>query len=93
MKLNNNSKKNFKHSEIEKKDASSLLGKGVKKDKSAKKRLSIYDEFDEEQLDDDFDFNDEDSEDDYDSFEEGEEEDDDDPYEESYDDDDQDDEY
>ncbi len=51
MKTNNNSKKNYKHSDIEKNDASSQLGKGVKKDKSSKKRLSIYDEFDDGPLD------------------------------------------
>ena len=50
MKTNNNSKKNYKHSNIEKNDAGTQLGKGVKKDKSSKKRLSIYDEFDDEPL-------------------------------------------
>ncbi|MCW0482120.1 hypothetical protein [Gaoshiqia sediminis] len=50
MKSNKNSKKNFKHSDIEKNDIGSQFGK-AKKDKSTKKRLSIYDEFDDEPLD------------------------------------------
>ncbi len=62
MKSNKHSKKDFKHSDIEKNDIGSQLGKGVKKDKSAKRRLSIYDEFDEESFDDlDFKSEDEDS--------------------------------
>lgn len=51
MKSDKNSKKNFKHSDIEKNDLGGHAGKSVKKDKSGKKRLSIYDEFDEEDLD------------------------------------------
>ncbi|MGD9928767.1 MAG: hypothetical protein AB7U05_02005 [Mangrovibacterium sp.] len=51
MKSNKNSKKNFKHSDIEKNDIGSQFGKAAKRDKSTKKRLSIYDEFDDEPLD------------------------------------------
>jgi len=51
MKSNKNSKKNFKTSDIERNDIGGQHGKGVKKDKSGKKRLSIYDEFDEEDMD------------------------------------------
>lgn len=71
MKSNKNSKKNFKHSDIEKNDIGGQSGKGVKKDKSGKKRLSIYDEFDDEDMelmnykrnDDDFTDDEEDEED------------------------------
>ncbi len=51
MKSGKNSKKNFKPSDVEKNDSGSQLGKGVKKDRSGKKRLSIYDEFDEDEMD------------------------------------------
>lgn len=51
MKSNKHSNKDQKHSDIEKKDLGSQFGKGIKKDKSGKKRLSIYDEFDEEDFD------------------------------------------
>ncbi len=51
MKSNKHSKKNLKHSDIERNDTGSQPGKNVKKDKSGKKRLSIYDEFDQEELD------------------------------------------
>jgi len=56
MKSNKHSKKNLKHSDIEKNDIASQFGKGTKKDRSTKRRLSIYDEFDEETFDD-LDFN------------------------------------
>lgn len=49
MKSNKHSNKNLKHSDIEKSDSGSQHAKGVKKDRSAKKRLSIYDEFDDEE--------------------------------------------
>ncbi len=52
MKSNKASNKNFKHSDIEKNDLGSQIGKAVRKDKSSKKRLSIYDEFDDELTDD-----------------------------------------
>ncbi len=51
MKANKNSKKNFKYSDIEKNDIGNNFIKGPRKDRSAKRRLSIYDEFE----DDDFD--------------------------------------
>lgn len=51
MKSNKHSNKNLKHSAIEKNDSGSQHAKGAKKDRSAKKRLSIYDEFDEEEFD------------------------------------------
>jgi len=51
MKSNKHSKKNFKYSDIEKSDIGSQLIKGAKKDRSAKRRLSIYDEFEDENLD------------------------------------------
>jgi len=51
MKSGKNSNKNVKSSAIEKNDFGSQSGKSVKKDKSGKKRLSIYDEFDDEDLD------------------------------------------
>ncbi|WP_372772491.1 hypothetical protein [Mangrovibacterium sp.] len=51
MKSNKHSKVSFKHSDIEKNDIGSQFGKGAKKDKTAKKRLSIYDEFEEDDLD------------------------------------------
>ncbi len=80
MKSNKPSKKNSKHSDIEKNDIGSQFGKGTKKDKSAKKRLSIYDEFDEdeESFDTDFDYeSDDDSYDDdnFDDYDDDEEED------------------
>ena len=50
MKSNKHSKTNFKHSDIEKNDIGGQFGKGSKKDKGVKKRLSIYDEFDDEEL-------------------------------------------
>ncbi len=52
MKSNNKSKRNFKNSDFEKTDFAEHASKRVKKDKSSKKRLSIYDEFDDENLDD-----------------------------------------
>lgn len=52
MKSKKPSKKNFKNSDFEKNDFADQFGKGVKKDKSSKRRLSIYDEFDEEDFDD-----------------------------------------
>lgn len=70
MKSNKNSKKNIKTSDIERNDIGSQHGKGLKKDKTGKKRLSIYDEFDEEDLDmmnyrrDDDDFEDEEDDED-----------------------------
>lgn len=51
MKSNKNSKKNFKYSDIEKSDIGSQLVKGPRKDRSAKRRLSIYDEFEDENPD------------------------------------------
>jgi hypothetical protein len=51
MKSDKNSKKNIKNSDIEKNDLRSQFGKSVKKDRSGKKRLSIYDEFDDDDLD------------------------------------------
>ncbi|WP_163711890.1 hypothetical protein [Mangrovibacterium lignilyticum] len=51
MKTNKPSKKNFKHSDIEKTDIGGQIGKGAKRDKSGKKRLSIYDEFEDEDYD------------------------------------------
>jgi hypothetical protein len=48
MKSDKNSKKNIKNSDIEKNDLRSQFGKSVKKDRSGKKRLSIYDEFDDD---------------------------------------------
>jgi hypothetical protein len=48
MKSNKHSKKNFKYSDIEKNDIGSQFVKGIKKDRSAKRRLSIYDEFEDE---------------------------------------------
>lgn len=51
MKSNKNSKTNFKHSDFERNDMDAQSGKGSKKDRSTKRRLSIYDEFDEEDLD------------------------------------------
>ncbi|MEL7586293.1 MAG: hypothetical protein AAGU19_06225 [Prolixibacteraceae bacterium] len=50
MKSNKNSKKNFNYSDIEKNDIGSLV-KGQRKDRSTKRRLSIYDEFEDENLD------------------------------------------
>ena len=50
MKSNKHSKKNFKYSDIEKSDIESQNAKN-RKDKSTKKRLSIYDEFDDESFD------------------------------------------
>ena len=52
MKSNKHSKKNFKYSDIEKNDIGSQFVKGTKKDRSSKRRLSIYDEFEDENLDD-----------------------------------------
>lgn len=70
MKSGKNSKKNLKPSDVEKNDSGSQYGKGVKKDRSGKKRLSIYDEFDEDEMDmmnykrdDDDDLDEEDDED------------------------------
>ncbi len=54
MKHNKSSKKNSKHSDFESADSGNLKGKSVKKDKSSKRRLSIYDDFDENPLDSDF---------------------------------------
>ncbi|MGV8139183.1 MAG: hypothetical protein AB2L20_28650 [Mangrovibacterium sp.] len=51
MKSNKHSKKNFKYSDFEKSDIGSQSIKGVRKDKSAKRRLSIYDEFEDENYD------------------------------------------
>jgi hypothetical protein len=51
MKANKHSKKNFKYSDIEKSDIGSQFIKGTKKDRSAKRRLSIYDEFEDENFD------------------------------------------
>ena len=51
MKSNKSSKKNFKYSDIEKSDIDSQTTKGVRKDKSTKRRLSIYDEFEDESYD------------------------------------------
>jgi hypothetical protein len=48
------SKKNFKHSDFETNDSQNLRKKSVKKDKGTKRKLSIYDEFDEESMDSDF---------------------------------------
>lgn len=48
MKSNKHSKKNFKYSDIEKNDIGSQFVKGIRKDRSAKRRLSIYDEFEDE---------------------------------------------
>ncbi len=48
------SKKNFKHSDFEKNDSQSIQGKSVKKDRGSKRKLSIYDEFDDEMLETDF---------------------------------------
>ncbi len=48
MKSNKHSKKNFKYSDIEKNDIGGQFVKGIKKDRSAKRRLSIYDEFEDE---------------------------------------------
>jgi len=56
MKSNRHSKKNYKHSDIEKSDIESQNTKNIKKDKSSKRRLSIYDEYDDEPLDDFSDF-------------------------------------
>jgi len=52
MKSNKHSKKNIKYSDIEKSDIGSQSVKGIKKDRSAKRRLSIYDEFEDESFDD-----------------------------------------
>ncbi|MDD4190757.1 MAG: hypothetical protein PHI28_05485 [Mangrovibacterium sp.] len=51
MKSNKHSKKNFKYSDIEKNDIGSVI-KGAKKDRSSKRRLSIYDDFEDENIDD-----------------------------------------
>ncbi|MEN6454988.1 MAG: hypothetical protein ABFD10_12075 [Prolixibacteraceae bacterium] len=51
MKSNKHSKKNIKYSDIEKSDIGSQFVKGAKKDRSAKRRLSIYDEFEDENFD------------------------------------------
>ncbi len=51
MKSNKNSNKNFKRSDFEKNDMDAQFGKGSKKDRGTKRRLSIYDEFDEEEFD------------------------------------------
>lgn len=52
MKSNRHSKKNFKYSDIEKNDIGSQFVKGLRKDRSSKRRLSIYDEFEDENFDD-----------------------------------------
>ena len=59
MKSKKDSRKKQKHSDYEEADFRSNSPKGVKKERSSKRRLSIYDDFD-----DDLDFNDFDSEDD-----------------------------
>ncbi|PTN09346.1 hypothetical protein [Mangrovibacterium marinum] len=51
MKSAKNSKKDFKKTDIENNESRGLSAKGVKKDRSGKKRLSIYDEFDDDDLD------------------------------------------
>ncbi|WP_423127665.1 hypothetical protein [Gaoshiqia sp. Z1-71] len=56
MKSNKHSKKNIRHSEVERNDVDNKFSKAVKRDKSTKKRLSIYDEFDEEESFDDPDY-------------------------------------
>ncbi|MHA7109385.1 hypothetical protein [Sunxiuqinia elliptica] len=59
MKSKNSSSKKQKHSDFEDMDFRSKSPKSVKKERSSKRRLSIYDEFD-----DDVDFNDFNSNDD-----------------------------
>lgn len=51
MKSNKHSNKNLTRSDLERNDSRGLHAKGITKDRSAKKRLSIYDEFDEEEFD------------------------------------------
>ena len=51
MKSNKHSKKNFKYSDIEKSDIDSQTAKSVRKDKGTKRKLSIYDEFEDESFD------------------------------------------
>lgn len=58
MKSNKDSRKKQKHSDFEDAGQGSKSPKGAKKDRGSKRRLSIYDEFD-----DDLDFNDFDSND------------------------------
>ena len=56
-------KKNFKKSNFEKNDENAQKGKSSKKDRSSKRRLSIYDDFDEDSMDFDYDLrNDEEDE-------------------------------
>jgi|GEM_PF-953017 len=58
MKTNKNSGKYSKGSKGQRFDDDFPAGKGIKKDKSDKRRLSIYDDFDDEtQNFDDLDFN------------------------------------
>ncbi|MGQ8335388.1 hypothetical protein ACUNWD_02485 [Sunxiuqinia sp. A32] len=55
MKSKKDSKKVFKRSDIEKNDIDSQKAKSVKKDKGSKRRLSIYDDFEDESFDDNYD--------------------------------------
>lgn len=48
MKSKNSSKKKQKHTDFEDTDFRSKSPKSVKKDRGSKRRLSIYDEFDDE---------------------------------------------
>ena len=48
MKSKKNSKKKFGNSDIERNDFESHSAKALRKDKSSKNRLSIYDSFDDE---------------------------------------------
>ena len=59
MKSNNDSKKKQKHSDFEDTSFGSKSPKSVKKDRGSKRRMSIYDEFDDEMDFNDFDSDDE----------------------------------
>ena len=58
MKQKKSSKKNSKHSDFDSTDSMNLKSRSVKKDKSSKRKLSIYDDFDDEPLDSDLNFSD-----------------------------------
>lgn len=51
MKSNKHSKRNFKYPDIEKSSFGSQSGKSIRKDRSSKRRLSIYDEFEDDSFD------------------------------------------